>query len=199
MWKNKILVIVTLVLASLIMGFGVYDGTKPKQRQINTQGQMTLGNRHANVHVIVFLDFKCYACKRFEEQIFPLIDRRYIQTDKIAYTLIPISFLSGSSHLLEGYFCTRSQDKKQSLPYIQKTFDTQNLPVLEGINREKLYQCLGSEPAAMYVDSNLEIAKQAMGRRLETPTIFVNGYRVKEPSYTAVSNAIDQTLSGENP
>ena len=199
MWKNKILVIVTLFVASLIMGFGIYDGSKPKKKQINTHGQMTLGNQHSDVNVIVFLDFKCYACKRFEEQIFPLIDRRYIQTGKIAYTLIPIAFLSGSSHLLEGYYCTRMQDKDKSLSYIQKTFDTQNLPVLEGIDRDKLYQCLGSEPADQYVDKNLDIAKQAMGRRLETPTIFVNGYRVKEPSYTAVSNAIDQALSGEAP
>ena len=181
----------TLVIASVLMGFGVYDGTKPKYKQIDTHGQMTLGNKRSNVHVIVFLDFKCYACKRFEEQIFPLLERRYIKTDKIAYTLIPISFLSGSSHLLEGYYCTREQNRDASLTYISKTFDTQSLPVLEGIDREKLYECLGSESASNYVDRNLDIAKQAMGRTLETPTIFVNGYRVKEPSYTVVSNAID--------
>ncbi|MCB1118080.1 MAG: thioredoxin domain-containing protein [Chlamydiia bacterium] len=197
MWKNKTLVIATLAIASLVMGFGVYDGTKPKHKQIDTRGQMTLGNKRSDVHVIVFLDFKCYACKRFEEQIFPLLERRYIKTDKIAYTLIPISFLSGSSHLLEGYYCTREQNRDASLTYISKTFDTQSLPVLEGIDREKLYECLGSESASNYVDRNLDIAKQAMGRTLETPTIFVNGYRVKEPSYTAVSNAIDQALSGD--
>ncbi len=197
MWKDKLLVLVTLLIALTVVGFGTYDKMRPKHKFIPTKGQMTLGNRHAPVRVVIFLDFRCFACKRYEERIFPLLERRYIRTDKIAYTLIPISFLSGSSHLLEGYYCTRSQNEELSLKYVEKTYDNQSLTVLEGVDREVLYQCLGSEPAAHYVDHNLEVAKDAMGRTLETPTIFVNGYRVSEPSYTAISNAIDTALAGD--
>lgn len=194
--KDKLLVIGTLIFAAIAVSFAVVDYNTPHYKAIDTTDQLNLGDPDANVQVVVFLDFRCGACAYYENQIFPLLNRRYIKPGKISYTLIPIAFLRGSSHLLEGYFCTREQNPNASFDYINTAYDTQNMPILPGINRDQLYQCLGSENASDYVDHNMEIAENAMGRRFATPSIFINGYRVKEISYTAISNAIDLALQG---
>ena len=93
----------------MLASFGVMSHLRASFKSIDIEGQYNLGNIESPVQVVVFLDFRCSACDYFESQIFPLLQRRYIHTDKISYTMIPIAFLKGSARLLEGFYCTRGQ------------------------------------------------------------------------------------------
>ena len=194
MKKNQYLVIgtaiIAIVFAFLIMGSNTVSGP----RKIDTSGQMHLGNPNSPVKVVLFIDFRCTGCRQFEEQVFPLIKRRYIDTGKIDYTVIPLAFLSGSQRLGEGYFCTRQQNPSLGQAYIEQVYKSNTVPVLPGINAEQLSACVGSAGASTYLERNRTIADHAMGRKVYTPSIFVNGKRIAHPNYSAVSNAIDEAL-----
>ena len=195
MRKNQYLVIGTLIILFVASFFIIGSNRAPTGQPIDTQGQLHLGNRSSPVKVVLFIDFRCPACKHFEEQIFPLLERRYIQTGKIDYTIIPLAFLGGSERLAEGYFCTRAQNPSLGKAYIEQVYSSSDVPILPGINTNDLSQCIGSAKASTYVERNMAIAEKAMGRKFYTPSVFVNGRRVSEPSYTAVSNAIDKELN----
>lgn len=193
--RNKLLVIGTLVavviIGALMAGLSPAESGKP----INTSGQFTIGNPNAKVKVVLFIDLRCGTCRYFEEQIFPLIKRRYIDNNLIEYTVIPIAFLKGSTRLASGYFCTREQKPDAAMDYIQETYAKSDVAYLPGVNPGKLDRCMGSTQAHNYVEMNMEIAERAMGaHNVATPTIFVNDVKVSEPTYTAVSNAINEAL-----
>ena len=194
MKKNQCLVIGTaitaIIFAFLILGSSTVSGIQ----KIDTTGQMHLGNPDSPVKVVLFIDFRCTGCRQFEEQVFPLIKRRYIDTGKIDYTVIPLAFISGSQRLSEGYFCTRQQNPTLGQAYIEQVYQSNTVPVLPGINAEQLSTCIGSAGASTYLERNRTIADHAMGRKVYTPSVFVNGKRVSYPNYTSVSNAIDEAM-----
>ncbi|MCP5510224.1 MAG: thioredoxin domain-containing protein [Chlamydiales bacterium] len=194
MKKNQYIVIGTAITAFIAAFFIMGSNTIPGSSKIDTQGQLHLGNPSSKVKVVLFIDFRCPACKRFETQVFPLLKRRYIDTNQIDYTVIPLAFLNGSQRLGEGYFCTRQQNPTLGQAYIEQVYQTGEVAALPGINSQELSGCLGSARASTYLERNRAIADQAMGRKVYTPTVFVNGKRTKDPSYTAVSSAIDEAL-----
>ncbi len=194
MKKNQYLVIGTAITA-IIFAFLIMGSNAPtKIQQIDTTNQMHLGNTDSPVKVVLFIDFRCTGCRQFEEQVFPLIKRRYIDTGKIDYTMIPLAFLSGSQRLGEGYFCTRQQNPSLGQAYIEQVYKSNTAPVLPGINAEQLSACLSREGASVYLERNRTIADHAMGRKVYTPSVFVNGRRIPNPNYASVSSAIDEAL-----
>ena len=193
--KNKLLVIGTLIVAVILVALMAGYSPGESAKSIDTSGQLQLGKPGAKVKVVLFIDLRCGTCQYYEEQIFPLIKRRYIDNNLIEYTVIPIAFLNGSTRLATGYYCTRQQKPDLGMDYIQATYAKDDVPYLPGINSGKLDRCIGSTRAHQYVENNMEIAEKAMGKhKVATPTLYVNGVKVSEPTYTAISNAINEAL-----
>ena len=68
----------------------------PPSIVLNTKGQPTIGYAKARVHVVVFEEPKCSHCRNYNNDIFPIIKKDFIDTNKIRYTAVPVSFLPGS-------------------------------------------------------------------------------------------------------
>lgn len=59
--------------------------------------QPYLGSVDAPVKVIEFLDYKCPACKNWEQQVFPQFKQQYIDTGKVQFYTINFPFLAQDS------------------------------------------------------------------------------------------------------
>src|ERR1700722_18713922 len=94
----KVLIWVTLGILILIIGtmFSLFGEDLPEAISINTKGQPTIGYPKAKVQVVVFKEPKCVNCKQFNDEIFPKLKEEFIDTNKIRYTIVPVSFLPGS-------------------------------------------------------------------------------------------------------
>lgn len=81
----------------------------PPSITIKTTGQPTIGYAQARVHVVVFEEPKCSHCRDYSNNIFPTIKKDFIDTNKILYTLIPVSFLPGSMPAAVASLCVYNQ------------------------------------------------------------------------------------------
>ena len=108
----------TLILGTLIALIGISiaaisltNSTLPSGIEIDTVGQPTIGYPKAAVHVVAFEEPKCVECKIFSNTIFPRINTNFIETNKILYTVIPVSFLPNSMPAAVALLCAYHQDK----------------------------------------------------------------------------------------
>ena len=77
----------------------------PPSIPLSTKGQPTIGYAKAKVHVVVFEDPKCISCAGFNNEIFPSIKKEFLDTNKILYTVIPVSFMPGSMPAAIALLC----------------------------------------------------------------------------------------------
>src|SRR5262245_26924290 len=88
---------ITCVILCAVSSITYFTRTQlPPSIILNTTGQPTIGYAKARVHVVVFEEPKCSHCREFNNNIFPTIKKDFIDTNKIRYTVIPVSFLPGS-------------------------------------------------------------------------------------------------------
>jgi protein-disulfide isomerase len=110
---SKILVIVALIALIPLAGFFLADKeqTLPAGISLKTYGQPTIGEAKAPVHVVVFEEPKCPQCKNFTTRLFPKIKKEFIDTGKIRYTVIPVSFIPNSMPAAVAWLCVFNQEK----------------------------------------------------------------------------------------
>src|SRR5215212_6185778 len=94
----KMMVWITLaVLSCMIIVTSLYARTNlPEGIAIDTTGQPTIGLPQARVHVVLFEEPKCTACRDYSKEILPKLKKNYIDTNKIRYTTVIVSFLPHS-------------------------------------------------------------------------------------------------------
>lgn len=193
--KILIILITVLVLAAIIYFAFFYPYAKlPKPVYINTKNQPTIGNPKAKIHFVIFEDLKCHNCMRYNVELLPAIEKKYIQTGKITYTVINVAFINGSMPAANAARCVYAQNKKLFFPYVKNIYDNQppesenwaTIPNLvnlakdiPGINKKKLSQCIYKSPYTQFIKNNLKIGSKLMGGVVATPTLYINGYIVK--------------------
>lgn len=110
----RMLTMITVGLVVLIVGiFGIaHMAADGQQEKINrlAQGQPVLGDPNAPVTLIEFGDFKCPVCKRFEETVFPLLKKEYIDTGKVKMAFLNMQFI-GPDSVTAGIAGSRSTVK----------------------------------------------------------------------------------------
>ncbi|KKK71660.1 hypothetical protein LCGC14_2911680 [marine sediment metagenome] len=114
---DKLLVIITISVAMIfaITTFFV-DFLVPKN--IDTENGLIFGNKNAKVTLVMFEDFKCKYCKEYFNETFPEIKERYIDTGKIKYVIIPLSFIYGSKLLTNAAIGIYELKKDQFFEFI---------------------------------------------------------------------------------
>jgi len=67
---------------------------KPVKAKVGTQGGYVLGQDDAPVTLVEYTDFQCPFCRRFHDQVFPGLKKKYIDTGKLRYISrdLPLSF-----------------------------------------------------------------------------------------------------------
>ena len=211
--KPKLLVWITLAVAIIAIGATYFfsDSELPESIPIVTSGHPTIGYNKAKVHLVVFEEPKCSSCIDFTNEIFPKLKEEYIDTNKIQYTIIPVSFLPNSMPAAIATLCVyyanplypNSDIFFTYLDYLYKhqpaehvdwatpeklvEFARESSPA---INLQKLRKCIETESYRVKIEKNTEYGKNIMGGRIMTPTVYVNGIEASELSYEAIRKLI---------
>lgn len=213
--KALIWVTVFMIAAIAILSPIFYNKELPNSLTINTHGQPTIGYREAKVHVVVFEEPKCFVCKQYSNEIFPKIKQEFIDTNKIRYTLIPVSFLPNSlpaaNALLSVYYTdNRFPDSELYFTFFDYMYQHQppedknwatfpNLLAMAraaspAIRMQKLEYDLLKQTYRIQIEKNTLYAQKIMGGRVMTPTVYVNGIKINYLSYDALKDLIEELL-----
>ncbi len=106
--SNRNVLLIGTVIAAVLIALVVFAvrpagsaGTGTKTFELT--GQPVLGQAAARVTLVVFEDFKCPNCKRFEEETFPVIQSKYIGTGKVRFSMLPFPFIAQQNSLPVDY------------------------------------------------------------------------------------------------
>lgn len=220
MRRKKPIVIITFVILVIAAGFIHYLGRNklPPAITLDTSGQPTIGYPKAKVHVVVFEEPKCSNCRDYTLQVYPTIKRDFIDTNKITYTVIPVSFLPGSMPAAVALLCVYKANpdypnNEMFFKYLDYLFSHQPDEHTDWATPEKLgdfarqtspaikidelKKCVEMETYRIQIDKNTAYGQTVMKGALSTPTVYVNGIEAKEISTEGISKLIKQCLEKE--
>ena len=214
-FKGLISVLILAIAAILIpqMLQEAPETTQNERAGFNLTGQPVLGDSEANITLIEFGDYKCPACKRFEEQVKPRIEEEYIETGEVKFYFMNYPFLntqgdSSTTAAVAGE-CIYRQDTEQFWRLHSSIYGNQGSEredwateeelvdlaesSTENINYTQLRNCIQQKETLNEVNRDKTQGIEAnVGR---TPTVFVNGVMAGEPTYAEVSSLIQEELN----
>ena len=182
---------------------------------LSLNGAATLGDKTAKIALVVYSDFQCPYCGRFEHDIFPALNTKYVQSGKVlvAFRQFPLSIHPFAQKAAEASECASEQGKfwpmHDQLFEHQTQLDQPNLQAYAktaGLDGQLFETCLAGRTAdavSRDVQSGRDLAVSG------TPTFFVGQVlpdgRVKVVKrlvgarpVTDFQGAIDPLLSGKN-
>lgn len=185
-----------LIIPNLPVDVGNYTRPEPINRPLKSG--MTLGDPNATVKVEEYSDFKCVHCADFWENQEPELLTDYINTGKIFFKYVPMSFLSPESNTAaEAAYCANDQGKFWEFhDYIFANFGASlTKPLLRAfaqdlkLDMEEFDRCFDRGKYRQQVLDDLAYAK---GKGVTaTPTFDVNGILVNRGELIA---KIDELL-----
>jgi protein-disulfide isomerase len=211
---------VTFVFLLLLAGSVFYFSKSqlPPSIHIQTKEQPTIGYLKARVHVVVFEEPKCSHCKDFNDNIFPSIKKDFIDTNKIRYTVIPVSFLPGSMPAAVAALCIynenplypndelffkfidymyRHQPTDKSDWATPQTLVKYAQATSPAIQLDKLKNCVEMEAFRVQIEKNTLYGQEIMDGTIITPTVYVNGIKVREITADEIGSMIKTVLEHE--
>jgi protein-disulfide isomerase len=175
-------------------------------------GDMSLGNPKAPVHIVEYLSLSCPHCAHFNEEVFPTLKAKYVDTGKVYYTvrelLTPPAQVAAAGFLLARcnaadaprYFkvvdeVLRSQKRWQS-GNIKPIFV--EIGQANGVSEAQFNACLSDEAAQDALDKRIQYAVQT-DKVTGTPAFFVNGVALDNgsvPTLAELEAAIAKAAKG---
>ena len=177
---------------------------------------LSLGDPNAPVTIDVFEDFQCPACQRFTENTEPLVIQNLVATGQARYVFHNYPFLDGdgvgsgeSDQAANAAMCANEQDKFWDMHSIlfanwngenQGAFNSRRLQAMAeslGLDMDAFNSCFSANKYKAEIQSDFELGGQ-MGVS-GTPTVFVNGQRVGQPSQVASYQEIADAVNAIAP
>ncbi len=171
---------------------------------------MALGSDKAPVTIIEYASMTCPHCANFEENTFPELKKRYIDTGKVRYILrdFPLDSLAGAAFVFAH--CAGKGDKDKYYSMVETLFRQQRqwavekpLPPLMAIAKQAGFTeasfnaCLTNQKAWDAMESVRQRALKEF-KVESTPTFFVNGTMVGGAvSIEDMAKVIDPYLKGK--
>lgn len=210
------------LIAALLIGLALFAVSKKDKTAAGGEGNFNYaslpyaGKEDAKVNVVVVEDFKCPACKGFEESVTPQLHSNYVDNGKIKLYSLVWPFISSqvvpvtpddSTLAAQGARCVFEQggndaynrfkpilfraqgDEREA--WATKDRLKELAGSVEGLDQEKFATCLDTDATLAAVQEDKKAAEAA--GVTGTPTVFVNGKRV-ESGYAEISKAIDEAL-----
>ncbi len=181
------------------------------------EGQPALGDPNAPVKVALFEDFKCPACKNFEEQVWPKLEKDYITTGKVQAYFVYFQIINGSTLAGIAGECAYHQSEKLFWDYKTIIYRSQENEGLDwatsdkmvelaktyvpDLNADELKTCIDEKRYAddIQKDRDMGITAGVQG----TPSIFINGQKLEtsaqtyEEYYEQIKASIDAALPSQ--
>jgi protein-disulfide isomerase len=216
----RILILVTTFILIALSGtvYSLARTKLPPSIVLNIKGQPTIGYPKARVHVVVFEEPKCSHCGAYNREIFPVIKKEFIDTNKIQYTTILVAFLPGSMPAAIAALCVynenslypndelffkyldniyRNQPKKIADWATEKNLMNYAQATSPAISLDELKSCIDKETYRVRIEENTAYGKQIMGGTVITPTVYVNGIAVRDVSEESIRDLINKVLEHE--
>jgi protein-disulfide isomerase len=160
-----------------------------------------LGSPTAPVTIIEYASMTCPHCARFEDEVFPILKKKYIDTGKVRYTMreFPLDPLAAAAAMLAR--C--SGDKRQAMiellfsqlknwAYVDKPLDALRDVVKQtGMDQKAFDACLNNQALFEKINAERNSAAQKFGIDA-TPTFFING---DKKSGEIPADALDSVLA----
>ncbi len=179
--------------------------------QINMSGEPVLGESDAPVTMVIYEDFECPFCKRFEDNAFQNIKSNYVDTGqvKVIWKDRPLTQLhpwaEPAAAAMECVYRESGDDAfwtvKSKIFANQNSISTSNVEsqiktwaAEEGVSESAVQSCIDNDNPLEEVRRDSENGKNlgASG----TPTAFVNGRKlVGAQPYSNFKSAIEDALS----
>jgi protein-disulfide isomerase len=223
-WPNRILPLVLLGLALFGSGLGtgwyLWGQDQPaaetlqtsqleipetlKRYDVGGEGLPAFGPDDAPVVLMEFSDYQCPYCKRWHDDVFPLLIAEYGDRIKFVYRNLPV-IRANSADAARASYCADEQgaywEYHEALFSNRYDFSEQSYEQYArdlGLDVEALLECYNSGRYADLVEQELQFAR-SMGIG-STPTFFINGIPVvgAQP-YDVFKQMIDMELAGELP
>ncbi|NGX56354.1 MAG: hypothetical protein K1060chlam5_00592 [Candidatus Anoxychlamydiales bacterium] len=170
------------------------------------KNEIFFGNKNALVQVVIFEDFKCKYCKDFTLLHLSDLKKNYIDTNKIGYTIVPISFICGSNNFANAAIAIYNLKRDKFFDYLYEISKddisieskedvfkiTKNI---SGLNHDLFMDIVKYKIFDEDLEENLKISKSIMKRNFVVPTAYVNGHKVKMDN---LNKAIETKLNEGN-
>ena len=152
---------------------------------------MALGPAKAPVTVIEYASMTCPHCAAFEQNVFPMLRSKYIDTGKMRFVFreFPLDIKAAAASMLAR--CIASDDAAKYFDAIEQLFKAQD-PLVE--NTTDTLKLIGKQQSGMSEEAVEACAKdQALLDKIKadqnfafetlkvdaTPTFFINGEKLK--------------------
>jgi protein-disulfide isomerase len=227
---QRLTLITAAILVLGIFGFIIFNRTRPAApQQVSTpvnpselsyEGQPSIGEADAPVKLALFEDFKCPACKNFEEVIWPRLERDYINAGKVQAFFIYQQVIPNSTTAGIASECVFEQNPDLFWDYKAIVYRSQGNEAQDwataskmvelartyvpDINADELSTCLSENRHADRIEADSKMG-EAIGVT-GTPSIFINGQKFETQArnfddfYTELKAMIDNAAgSTESP
>src|SRR5215208_4674293 len=223
--RQRLLLIGAIVLVAAVVVFAVVwpqirpagEITAVTPGALPNPDGLSLGDANVPVTIDVFEDFQCPACQRFTESIEPLVIENLVATGKARYVSHNYSFLDGngagdggeSDQAANASMCANEQGKFWEMHGTlyanwngenQGAFSDRRLQAMAesiGLDLDAFNACFSANKYEAEIQADYELGNE-MGVS-GTPTVFVNGSLVGQPSkiasYEEITQAVD--LAGQ--
>jgi protein-disulfide isomerase len=173
-----------------------------KQQAIAAADAPAFGPADSKVTIVEFSDFQCPFCSKAATAVHEL-KTKYGTKVHFVFRQFPLSFHQNAHLAAEASLAAHAQGKFWE--YHDKVFENQKAlerDALEkyakevGLKLEPFKKALDSKEFAAKVDADAKLGSEVAVQG--TPTMFINGKRVQNPTDTAaVSKMIDDALAGK--
>ena len=176
--------------------------------EVPPPGDFSLGNPDAPVKIVEYASFTCPHCARFHETVWPDLKKTYIDTGKVHFTLREVYFdraglwaamtaRCGGEMRYFGIHDILFSRQQEWLASQDPTVIFEALKAIglsAGVDSAALDTCLNDQAMAEALFKQFQTNMEADGVE-GTPTVFVNGEKIGNPSYADLAAAIDAALA----
>ena len=182
-------------------------------------GDVPMGSADAKVELVEYAALTCHACRDFAKQTLPRIKTNYIDTGKIRYIYrdFPLEADSQTGKATNGFGVTlasvaRCKGAEHFYEMVDALFTAQ-ADILEaagkgeagvvlskviadhGITPDEATTCMDHQPA---LNASIRQSRDDASSKLNvnsTPSLFIDGVRVENPTYDNIVAAIEAKLN----
>ena len=177
-----------MAVAAATLFLGACSG----QSSAAADGDMSMGDPNAPVKMVEYASLSCVHCATFNNEVFPELKEKYIDTGKVHYTFK--EFLTPPAEVAAaGFLLARCAGEDKYFNVVDAIFHSQQemftsgdvrgtllrIAQSAGLNEQQFQACVSDEEGLRALNARID-QSQREARITSTPTFLINGKVVKE-------------------
>lgn len=208
----KIILTIILIIITMICLFIGFSENKKIKLNNDTKQSVSKGNKNSDVSIVVFGDFKCPYCKKYNDKVFKKLDNDYIKDGKVDYKFVNLAFMGEDStnaaklgqsifktepkkywEYHEHLYSIQSNESNKQKKWLTNELLNKELNRLN-LNSEQLKDIKNDYHKSSEIDEHVESDRDLKDeyKIQQVPTMMINGKVVKDIyNYQNVKKQID--------